>query len=432
MKAIRLLFAIGTLLSPAICTPGLAVANILTHWSLPGTPPRTGAQRSSSLVTARGTEATYTVEEVRVSSLNSSGSALGLGGTLSRPVGAGPFAAVLLLADTSTPEQPAGADDLLNELADSLTRQRLAVLRLDGRGTGRSTTIPLANSSAELVADVQSALLFLRTRPGIDPMRVGVLGHGGGANVALLAAAQAPAPAFVVALGAAGVNGQELLARQTSLVNQPGEADTAQTAWTRKQAQAMATARREAKKQLAAGVPATQVQVRLAQEQLRLKTEGQKRSDVLFKRQFALLEIIRQTPDNAQAQAIVANMLKQQHPTLTAAQAQTRAGQLTSAWYRSFLAFNPQAQLGKVSCPTLLLHGEADAQVPTASNLPLLEKGLRANKRASILKLEGVNHNFQAVSSRQALAAGTAEPKLTASADALDTIREWVAQQVKP
>ena len=48
--------------------------------------------------------------------------------------------------------------------------------------------------------------------------------------MALLAAAQMPAPAFLAALGAIGVNGQELLARQTSLVNLPGEPDTAQLA----------------------------------------------------------------------------------------------------------------------------------------------------------------------------------------------------------
>ena len=74
--------------------------------------------------------------------------------------------------------------------------------------------------------------------------------------MALLAAAQMPAPAFLAALGAIGVNGQELLARQTSLVNLPGEPDTAQLAWNRKVAQAMTIARREAKTQLASGANA--------------------------------------------------------------------------------------------------------------------------------------------------------------------------------
>ena len=93
----------------------------------------------------------------------------------------------------------------------------------------------------------------LRARPGIDPLRVGLLGHGEGANVAVLAGAQAPAPAFLIALSTAGANGQELLARQTSLVNQPGELDTAQITWATQVARVMTAAQGEAKKQLATG-----------------------------------------------------------------------------------------------------------------------------------------------------------------------------------
>ena len=215
---------------------------------------------------AKDMAATYKTEEVRVASTSSPSSEIGLGGLLNMPTGAGPFPAVVLLSDVGSPERPDGTFGLLTTLADYLTRQGIAVLRLDARGTGLSGAIPSANASAELVADAQSAMNFLRTRPGINPMRVGLLGHGEGANVALLAAAQAPTPAFIVALGAAGVSGQELLARQTSLVNQPGEPDTAQVVWARKQAQTMALARREAKKQLAGGANTQQVQIHLGQE----------------------------------------------------------------------------------------------------------------------------------------------------------------------
>ena len=373
--------------------------------------------------------AAYTTEEVRVSSPSSPNSEIGLGGSLSMPLGAGPFPAVVLLADVGAAAPASGAFGLLDAVADYLTRHGLAVLRLDERGQGRSVGVPAANTGTELVADAQSALHFLRTHANIDPLRVGVLGHGEGANVALLAAAQTPAPAFLVALGAAGVNGQELLARQTSLVNQPGEPDTAQLAWARKEAQVMRLARREAKQQLAAGASPAQVQVRLGQARLRLQDEARKRSDALFKRQYALLEIIRQTPDNAQAQAIAANMLKQIYPALPPAAAQTRAGQLTSPWYRSCLAFNPQAELGKVGCPALLLHGTADTQVP-AANLSLLEKGLKANKQVNSQRLDGLNHSFQTASAELG-AAPDPEQRPEASEAALEAIREWVQQQVR-
>ena len=377
--------------------------------------------------------ATFVIEEVHVSSPSSPNPELGLGGILRRPIGTGPFAAVLLLPDAvpaSAGSPEAGSSRLLDNLADYLLGQGLAVLRLDDRGMGRSAALPAATASAELAADAQSALNFLRSRPGIDPMRVGVLGHGEGANVALLAATQSPAPAFVVSLAAAGVSGQELLARQTALVNRPGEPDTAQLAWQTRCAQRMAQARREAKQQLAAGATPEQVQVRVAQELLRLTTEARKRNEILYKRQFALLEIIRQTADNAQAQAIVANMLRQIYPSLAAAAAQARAGQLTSGWYRSLLAFNPQAELAKVTCPTLLLHGADDAQVPAATNLAALEKGIKGNKLATAQQLPGVTHDFQTALGERALLAGTTAPTTT-SDEALEAVGEWVAKRLK-
>ena len=399
--------------------PGFRTVLVLEHVAGTG---------SESVATA-----TFATEEVHVSSPSSPNPELGLGGVLRRPAGAGPFAAVLLLPDAvpaSASSSEAGSYRLLDNLADYLLGQGLAVLRLDDRGVGRSSALPAATASAELAADAQSALNFLRSRPGIDPMRVGVLGHGEGANVALLTATYAPAPAFVVALAAAGVSGQELLARQTSLVNRPGEPDTAQWTWQTRCAQRMAQARREAKQQLAAGATPEQVQVRVAQEQLRLTTEARKRNETLYKRQFALLEIIRQTADNAQAQAIVANMFRQIYPGLAPATAQARAGQLTNTWYRSLLAFNPQAELAKVSCPTLLLHGAADAQVPAATNLTALEKGFKGSKLATTQQLDGVTHDFQTAVGERALLAGTTT-STTTSTDALEAVGEWVAKRLK-
>ncbi|WP_158010130.1 alpha/beta hydrolase family protein [Hymenobacter glacialis] len=371
--------------------------------------------KSRKAAEARGTSV-YMTEDVQVTSTNSLPVAAGLGGSLRMPMGQGPFPAVMLLSDESTASPANAGHNLLDELADYLTRQGMAVLTLDSRGQGRSMALPVASSNAELVADAQSGLLFLRTHSGIDPMQVGILGHGAGANIALVAATQAPAPAFLVALGAAGVNGQELLARQTSLVNQAGEADTAQAAWSLREMQVMDRAR-----QLTVGLSPPAAQAQLARQQYHLEALAKQRSDALYKRQYAMLEIIRQTPDNSQAQAIVANMLKQIYPNLAPATAHIRAGQLTSPWYRSLLVFNPQPELQKVSCPTLLLHGTADKQVPSALNLPLLEKGLKGNKRVKTLKLDGVNHAFQAPAYEQTMV----------SSEALESISEWVLQQVK-
>ena len=65
-------------------------------------------------------------------------------------------------------------------------------------------------------------------------------------------------------------------------------------------------------------------------------------------------------------------MLRQICLALGPATTPARASQLTSPWYRSLLAFNPQAGLANVSCSTLGLHGAADAQVPAATNFAVL------------------------------------------------------------
>ena len=123
-------------------------------------------------------------------------------------------------------------------------------------------------------------------------------------------------------------------------------------------------------------------------------------------------------------------MLRQIYPALTPAAAQVRAEQLTSTWYRSFLMFNPQTELAEGACPTLLLHGTANTQVPLAANLPALERGLKASKRVLVQKLDGLNHGFQAPLDEQALTANTAVHPIAAT-DALETVGGWVMQQVK-
>ena len=123
-------------------------------------------------------------------------------------------------------------------------------------------------------------------------------------------------------------------------------------------------------------------------------------------------------------------MLRQIYPALTPTAAQVRAGQPTNSRYRSFLTFHPQTELAEEACPTLLLHGTADTQVPLAANLPALERGLKASKRVLVQKLDGLNHKFQAPLGEQALTASTAVQP-TAATDALETVGEWVMQQVK-
>ncbi|KAA9339453.1 alpha/beta hydrolase [Hymenobacter busanensis] len=336
----------------------------------------------------------YRVEEV---SFTNSRDNTKLSGTLTIPAGKGPFPAAVLLSDMGPQDRDATRGDykLFGSLADYLTRHGVAVLRLDDRGVGQSAGTFTAVTTAELVYDAQVALNFMRTRPLIDFARLGLIGHGEGGNVALLTAAQPLPPAFVITLAASGSVGRELMQQRPGGFLPAGEADTAQDRQDRIQFLAQQAAAQKTEELRAKGANAAQIDTYLAQQQMRQRAADRKRQEAVVKHQRALLEVVRQTPDNAQAQAILTNMIGQFNPGLPAGGAQTRAAQMTSRWYRYYLDFNPLAELGKVNCAVLLLHGTTDAQV-NIGNLAQLEKGLRSNNRVESRRFEGVNHQFQA------------------------------------
>ena len=320
----------------------------------------------------------YREEEIQFSNLTAN---LRLGGLLTVPAGPGPFPAVVLLSDAGPHDRDGTVGDFapLGLLADFLTRRGVAVLRFDDRGVGKSSGTPAA-TTADLVSDAQAGLNFLRTRPEIDLSHLGLVGHGEGGNVALLAAAQPLPPAFVVALAAYGLPGRDIVVQQ--------QATTLRTL----------------------GTETNQI-------------------EAATKRQLAMLEIIRQTTDNAQAQAIVANMLKQNNAAIDNVTAQSSAAEMTSPRYRYFLAFNPVEKLSGVGCPVLLLNGTADLTINAEANLNALSKGLKLNKNVTVKKIAGANHLFQPEPTRWPIVNGQQQPNF--SPEAQETIREWIIAQAK-
>jgi hypothetical protein len=332
--------------------------------------------------------------------------------------------------DTQTRDAVYGNYALVGSLADFLTRRGIAVLRLDDRGIGQSEGDSATVTTLQRVSDAQAALSFLRTRPLLDIAHIGIVGHGEGGNIALLAAAQALPPAFVVTLAAVGLPGREALTEQRpSLLLRSGTADTALLSLARRQELAREVARRQADKLRASGSNAAQVETFLEQQRMRQKAEDRKRTDALRKRRRAMLEIVRQTADNNQAQAIVANMIQQDNPNMRLGLVQVAAARLTSPWHRYYLNFDPQTSLANVRGAVLLMHGTGDEMVVSQVNLDLLTKGLKANKQVTVQKLEGINHLFQAPTTEWPLVNG--EPRPVMSPAALEQIQAWIKAQAK-
>jgi dienelactone hydrolase len=362
----------GQLLRGIWCQPGLRTPVVLQYAPLPagmGVPTRFAPPYHEE-------EITFTNATVKVK----------LAGTLTIPPGDGPFPAAVLVSDLGeqdrdglAPAAPTGllSYRLLGSLADYLTRHGVAVLRLDDRGVGGTSGSTDNTTPAQRTGDVQAALNYLRTRPEVDLLHLGLIGHGEGANVALLAAAQPLPPAFVVGLGAYGLPGYETLLHHQELN------------W---QAQQL----------------------------------GPAQFDLCLRRQRTLYDLIRYSTNQAQTQTIVANLLHQGEPTLPAADAQQQAANLLKPWHRAFLAFDPLDNLAAVQCPVLLLTGLADEQAAPAQNLPPLERGLRAggNRAVTVLRPAGVNHLLQPPRLQWAMLNG--EPKPIMSPAVEEAIRQWL------
>ncbi|MBI3792314.1 MAG: alpha/beta hydrolase [Gemmatimonadetes bacterium] len=146
-----------------------------------------GALLASSACAARfavaGASVAYPSDDVR------------LAGALYEPPGAGPFPAVVMVHGAG----PAIHDDPWFRVhANAFVRRGFAVLLYDKRGSGQSTGRLEEADYDDLARDALAGVRFLRSRPEIAPMEIGVLGLSEGGWVGPLAARRDSTLAFVI------------------------------------------------------------------------------------------------------------------------------------------------------------------------------------------------------------------------------------------
>ncbi len=130
-----------------------------------------------------------------------------LPGTLTLPVGAGPFPAVVLVhgSGPNDRDETVGANKPFKDLADGLASQGVAVLRYDKRTFAHGTRVePGISLDDEVVVDAVLAVQLLLKRPEVDARRVFVIGHSLGASLAPEIALRAEHVAGAVLLAPVG------------------------------------------------------------------------------------------------------------------------------------------------------------------------------------------------------------------------------------
>jgi dienelactone hydrolase len=140
-------------------------------------------------------------------------------GTLTTPLrGDGKRPAAVLITGLGPAERNGGQPPWmpLRDLADSLTRAGIAVLRVDDRGVGKSTGDHAPSTTFDETDDVQTEVAWLRSRPGIDPKRIALVGYSEGGLIAPMVAAIDPLIAAIVTLAGPGTSGSDLARYQVS------------------------------------------------------------------------------------------------------------------------------------------------------------------------------------------------------------------------
>ncbi len=107
--------------------------------------------------------------------------------------------------------------NLYKQIAESLAKAGVAVLRVDDRGIGKSTidmTKAAETSYKDIISDSRAAFDYLMTRKEIDKTKIGYIGHSEGAETALTLASDDKRTAAIILMAGVSRSMIETIAEQ--------------------------------------------------------------------------------------------------------------------------------------------------------------------------------------------------------------------------
>ena len=308
------------------------------------------------------------------------------GGTLTIPQGQGPFPCVLLITGSGSQDR----DEMIFEhrpflvIADHLARRGIAVLRVDDRGVGKSTSggEPEKATTEDHVGDALSGFDYLKGRSEIDGTQIGLMGHSEGGVIAPLAAVKNEDIAFIILMAGTGIRGDLLLVKQNELISR------------------------------ASGVEQQEIDsgLKLSRQLFALLREDDISKEVTRSKIEALL---RESPDLPEGEAGDAEVAK-------------TIAELEIPWIRWFVRHDPAPILEKVRCPVLAINGSLDLQVPCKDNLAAIGGALKRglNPDYEVVEFPGLNHLFQHC--KTGLPSEYGEIEESFSVEVLEKMTTWI------
>jgi pimeloyl-ACP methyl ester carboxylesterase len=317
-----------------------------------------------------------------------------LAGTLTMPNKTGFFPAVILITGSgpqNRDEEILGHKPFL-VIADYLTRNGIAVLRCDDRGTNESKGDFKAATSMDFSTDVEAALDFVLSRNEIDKSKIGLIGHSEGGMIAPMVAVRRKEIGFIVLLAGPGISGRRILVAQEELIGRAsGESEDAIREST----------------SISSGAYDL--------------VAGSQNPDTLKK------ELTTYFSDRLRTDTLFARMAGSDQGQFIASQVK----QLATPWMKYFIQYDPAPMLERVKCPVLALDGSKDLQVPPEIDLAAIKTALEkgGNKEVTTVELPNLNHLFQEC--KTGSPSEYANIEQTFSPVALNEMTKWIILRVK-
>jgi len=305
----------------------------------------------------------YTSEDL---TFKSAETGLTYGATLTKPRGYKMFPTVVLIDGTGPQDRDYTAyfHKYFWVLADYLSNNGIAVLRLDDRGVGGTNGNFEQSTSRDFSKDIHSAVTYLYTRKDIDHLKIGLIGHSEGGIIAPMVYTADSAKICFMVLLSPPVIGLRAINRFQNL------------------------------EQLARGGGA----------------------DSLIKAQEVLHDaIVSHIPNDAHNMDELTVVLKKELAAFCKTQSPQMLDKLMihdnssmrfsltmgyqgflSPWWQYILTYDPINDLKTIKCPVLAIYGTKDVQVPPEEDYGLIKASLPKNSKTKIVLFKDVNHFMQA------------------------------------
>lgn len=298
----------------------------------------------------------YTSQKVQYYNTDSS---IHFGATLTIPENKKPVPAVILVSGTGRQDRDGtmAGHKVFFVIADYLSRNGYAVLRVDDRGTGETTGKYEDATTADFAKDVLTGVNYLKTRKEIG--KIGLIGHSEGGTAAYMAAGQSKNVAFMISLAGLATSGLTALKQQNVAI--------------------------------VTGAPISQ----------QSKDRYNAVNNTLFDTVYAYAD----APDleahirNAYA---VWKVLDDEKISKEGVQEPGKGHfffplesyimQATGPWYRYHIRFDPVPWLRKLQIPVLAINGDKDIMVDAKENLGNYQRYV---KHIQVITAPGLNHLFQ-------------------------------------